>query len=130
MRVEGDGLPLVGNTARTLGARPGADTGDIPVGAAGVVETETGGMSVSPPPPENLVYFRRPVEYGGTGKDPVWELETDELPEELAYRPDPVNPEGHGFIEPSRQMSFDDYQQALHATRRLWRPYVLDASVQ
>lgn len=123
MKAAQDGLPSTGRSARTLGARPGVDTGDLPVGAGGAVEPETGGMSVSPPPPENLIYFRRPPEYGGTGKDPLWQLETDELPPELRYRPDPENPEGHGLIEPARRMTFDEYKDALHATRRLWRPY-------
>jgi hypothetical protein len=34
-------------------------------------------------------------------RDPVFELDTDELPEELIYRPDPENPEEHGFLEPA-----------------------------
>jgi hypothetical protein len=42
------------------------------------------------------------------------------LPEELTYRPDPENPEGHGFLEPSRRMSFVEYQQAVYGTRVLW----------
>ena len=77
-------------------------------------------MSVSPPPPDNLPYYRRPPEFGGTGKDPVWEMDTDELPVELRYRPDPDNPEGHGYIEPSYPMSFEEYQRAIHTTQRLW----------
>jgi hypothetical protein len=76
--------------------------------------------SVSPPPPENLPPYRRPPEFGGTSKDSIWELETDELPEKLVYRPDPDDPDGHGFIEPSREMSFQEYQQAIHSTRELW----------
>jgi hypothetical protein len=79
-------------------------------------------MSVSPPPPDNLPPWRRPPEYGGDGKDPLWELETDELPEELVYQPDPDDPDGHGYIEPSRQMPFEGYQRAIHSTRGLWTP--------
>lgn len=86
-----------------------------------MVRPGTGGMSASPPPPENLPSFRRPPEYGGTGKDPLWELETDELPETLRYRPDPERPERHGFIEPSRAMGFEEYQAALEDTSGLWR---------
>jgi hypothetical protein len=52
----------------------------------------------------------------------VWEVDTDELPDLLAYRPDPDSPETHGFIEPARRMAFEEYQRALHATRTLWRP--------
>jgi hypothetical protein len=79
------------------------------------------GMSVSPPPPENLPVHRRPAEFGGTGPDPVWEFETEELPEGLRYSPDRRNPQGHGYIEPARRMSFEEYQRLLHSTRGLWR---------
>jgi hypothetical protein len=117
-RGEGD-LPKPGWSARTLGARCNID---IHINEDGFVEPETDGMSVSPPPPENLPHIRRPPEFGGTGKDPVWELDTDQLPEELIYRPDPGDPDRHGFIEPSRQMTFEEYQRAIHGTRSLWTP--------
>ncbi len=79
------------------------------------------GMSVSPSPPENLPHHRRPPHFDGTGKDPVFELDTDDLPEELEYRPDPSNPETHGFITPAYPMTFEHYQRAIHETRGLWR---------
>lgn len=69
-----------------------------------------------------LTYRRRPPEFGGTGKDPVFEMDTDELPEELEYLPDPNKPATHGFIRPAYTMSFEHYQRALHATRELWQP--------
>jgi hypothetical protein len=116
-----DGLPKTGASARTLGARCNID---IAINEDGFVEPETDGMSVSPPPPENLPYYRRPPEFSGEGKDPLWELDTGELPEELSYRPDPDNPEGHGFIEPSRRMTFEEYQRAIHGTRGLWTTHV------
>jgi hypothetical protein len=109
--------PNTGASSRTLGARPGLD---IPVAGDGSVEPETGGMSVSPAPPENLPVFRRPARYDGTGKDPVYEMETDALPFGLVYRPDPDNPETHGFIEPAYRMTFEEYQALIHATRGLW----------
>ena len=118
MRAAEDGSPRTGATGRYLGARPGVD---VPVGPDGFVKPGTGGMSVVPPPVENLQPHRRPPELGGTGKDPVFELETDELPTELRYRPDPANPEGHGFVEPARRMGFEEYQRLLHSTRPLWR---------
>lgn len=97
MRADADGFPMVGESGRYLGARPDLPDqhrdGDIPVDTDGMVEPETGGMSVSPPPPTNLALHRRPREYGGRGKDPVFELETDDLPEDLRYRPDPEAPE-------------------------------------
>jgi len=48
-------------------------------------------------------------------------LETDDLPDELQERIDPYNSERHVFIEPARVMSFEEYQQALYATRMLWQ---------
>jgi hypothetical protein len=117
MKAAEDGLPKIGASARTLGARCNID---IPVNEDGFVEPETDGMSVSPPPPDNLPYYRRPPEFGGTGKDPVWEMDTNALPVELRYRPDPDNPEEHGFIEPWHRMPFEEYQRAIHGLRSLW----------
>jgi RHS repeat-associated protein len=110
--------PEVGPTARTLGARPGTD---IPV-QGGMVQPQTGGMSVSPGGPHNLPSHRRPPEFGGTGKDPVWCINGCDLPEGLTYRPDPHNPTGHGFIEPSRAMNYSEYEQLLESTQNLWKP--------
>jgi len=125
MRADADSLPMVGESGRYLGARPDLpgqpQDGDIPVSAGGVVEPETGGMSVAPPPVTNLALHRRPREYGGRSKDPVFVLDTGELPEELRYRPDPKAPGRHGFIEPSHPMSLEEYQRAIHTTRALWR---------
>lgn len=125
MRAAADGLPMVGESGRYLGARPDLpgrpQDGDIPV-TGGMVRPGTGGMSVSPPPVTNLPLHRRPGEYGGRSKDPVFVLDTHELPEELRYRADPGAPERHGFVEPSRPMRFEEYQRALHGIRTLWRP--------
>ncbi len=121
MKADEDGKPAIGRTARTLGVRTGGGTQDIAMAASGYVLPETGGVSVSPPPPESLPEHRRPGEYGGIGRDPVWELDTDELPPELAYRPDPGQPYRHGFIEPAAPMPLERYEAHLHATRDLWQ---------
>ncbi len=118
---EGGRLGIVENPARTLGVRVGGRRADIVVAASGLVLPETGGMSVSPPPPDNLLEHRRPPEYGGIGKDPIWELQSDALPPELTYRPDPSKPRSHGFVEPAWPMLLDDYLDALRSTRGLWR---------
>ena len=118
-----DGKPETGNTARTLGVRTGGRRRDIVVAASGFVLPETGGMSVSPPPPENLPEHRRPEEYGGISKDPVWELDTDDLPPELLYRSAPEDPYRHGFIEPASPMLLEEYEAFLRMTRRLWQPF-------
>jgi hypothetical protein len=134
-----DGLPKVGSAGSKLGARPGyaedeidpedrirpgdAIRPDIPVSEDGLVQPGTGGMSTALPPIDNLPPHRRPPKHGGD--DPsyeVYELETHELPHELRARVDPTGPARHVFIEPAWEMSFEEYQQALHATRGLWCP--------
>ena len=123
MRMDEDGEPEIDRTARTLGVRVGGRRPDVVVAASGLVLPENGGMSVSPPPPENLPEHRRPEEFGGLGRDPVWELDTDHLPPELTYRPDPRSPDRHGFVEPAVPMHLDDYEASLRATRGLWQPF-------
>jgi hypothetical protein len=118
MKAAGDGRPEEGRTARTLGVRPDID---IPVGVDGVVLGGEGGMSVAPDSPGNLPAHRRPPEHGGTGKDPIWELDVADLGDELVYREDPLMPGVHGFLEPVLPTTFDAYQSAFSATRRAWR---------
>jgi len=113
-----DGQPVVGPTARELGARR---DDDIPVDEQGWVQPLTGGISVSPHSYERLPLHRRPPELGGNGKDPVWSLETTDLPPDLRYRPDDEESPVHGTIEPGSRMTFDGYQAALQATRSHWR---------
>lgn len=123
MRTDAEGNPGIGDDARSLGVRLSGRVRDIPVDGSGLVHPETGGMSVSPPPPGNLQRHRRPPEYGGTGRDPIWEMETDELPGGLRYRPDPERPDGHGLIEPDRTMDVEEYRRLLGGTRSLWRMF-------
>lgn len=80
-----------------------------------------GGMSVTPDSPEGLPFFRLPPGFGGTGKDPVWELDTEELGEGLIYRPDDASPDTHGFVEPAQRMRLDDFEDLLAGTRNSWR---------
>lgn len=77
-------------------------------------------MSVSPNEPMNLPRHRLPIEFDGTGKDPVWMIGEYDLNDKLTYRPDPADPETHGFVEPSEIMPFDEYQAALYNTRLHW----------
>lgn len=113
MREDPAGGPVIGPTARTLGVRSQVD---IPV-AAGQVQPNTGGMSVALDRPENLHPLRRPPRYGGSGKDPVWRLHTDQLGSDLQFREDSAT---HGLIEPARAMSLDDFQRHLADTKPLW----------
>ena len=113
--------PETGNTARSLGARPGPGPNtDIPVDSAGNVKPENGGMSVAPRP-EDLKPYRRPPEFGGTGKDPVWSINTKNLGPRLKYVPD-ADGSPHGTIQPAYEMPFGDYQSALANTQPFWRP--------
>jgi hypothetical protein len=114
MREDPAGGPMVGPTARTLGVRPNVD---IPV-IAGQVQPNTGGMSVAPDSPQNLHPLRRPALYGGSGKDPVWYIQTAQLSNALQFRQDSAN---HGLIEPARAMALDDLQKALEATKPDWK---------
>lgn len=117
MEEDGEGHPQVGQSARRLGVRPGTD---IPVDDEDEVEPYTGGMSVTPESPDRLPFFRRPPGLGGTGKDPVWEIDSDQLGENLTYRPDDASPGTHGFVEPARRMRLDDFEDLLALTRDSW----------
>lgn len=77
-------------------------------------------MSVTPGDPLRLPPHFRPRQLGGIGKLPIFELKAARLGRQLAYRPDPVAPERHGFFEPGKLMSFDNYQAALAETQPNW----------
>jgi hypothetical protein len=96
MKEDEDGLPMIGATSRTLGARPGVDIG---VFNSGNVVSTVQGMSGSPMPPENLPLWRRPPEFDGTGTDPVFAMDTNDLPEELEFLPDPKKRATHGSLD-------------------------------
>jgi hypothetical protein len=57
MQETPDGEPAIGPSARTLGARPHVD---IPVDLSDNVYPGTGGISVAPDTPSNLLRHRRP----------------------------------------------------------------------
>jgi hypothetical protein len=114
MREDVSGGPMVGPTARTLGVRPNVD---IPV-TAGTVQPNTGGMSVAVDRPENLHPLRRPPQYGGSGKDPVWCLDIGQLVGALQFRQDSPT---HGLIEPAQMMRLDELQRNLANTKPLWK---------
>jgi len=117
MQRDVDGGPVAGESARKLGARHGID---IEPDEDSLVQPASGGMSVSPGSPANLPRHRRPPEWGGSGLDSLWAISSSKLGERLVYRPDPDQPEVHGFIEPSEGMTFAEYQAALAGTRSDW----------
>lgn len=118
MKESADGFVEIGESARALGIRPGID---VPVSKPEeMIQPGQGGLSVSPDDPMNLPAFRRPPEFQGVGKDPVWMITEAELGPDLRYRPDPASAD-HCFIEPARAMTLGDCQLALARTRALWR---------
>jgi hypothetical protein len=118
MTAADDGGPLLDASARTLGARPLID---IPSEGTDIVEPGGGGMSVSLGDPMLLPVHRRPAAFDGTGVDPVFAIGVAEVGANLVWRMDPDGPSGHGFLEPLRRMPFNEYQDALWATRNSWR---------
>ncbi|HEV3385203.1 MAG TPA: hypothetical protein VG097_10315 [Gemmata sp.] len=121
MTPASDGLPQVGRSARLLGIRTPNETTVNPDVTAStpneIIQPGTGGMSEAPNDPTNLPPFRKPPEFGGTGKDPVWEIDTSVLGPDLQFRQDSAN---HGLIEPARAMMLSEFEKAIEATRSKW----------
>lgn len=118
MRADVDGLPELGATARSLGARPGRD---IKVDANGLVQPGPGGMSVTMADPARMPRPRRPRSLGGEGRDPLFRMRSDALPTELVLRPDEVRPQTkHACVTPAEECLFENYQDSLHETRPRW----------
>lgn len=97
MRADADGLPMAGT---------------LPRHQAGHVDPETEGMSVAPPPVENMDPHRRPRSSAARGKTPFSRSRPASYPRHWH-----TDPELHGFIEPSRRMSFHEYSAAVRSTR-------------
>jgi hypothetical protein len=115
MKPAEDGLPTIGNTARSLGVRPNVD---IEIDVHGRVYPCTGGMSISADSVQNLPGHRRPPEFFGIGKDPVYCIENARLPSCLVVRQN--GPQHHYLVEPGFECLFVEYQAQLHQTRRQW----------
>lgn len=121
MIVDGDGQPVLGRSARTLGVRTPAEGGTPDVSAVAPTDPVSpagGGLSVAPGNPSHLPPFRRPVALGGRGRDPVWVIDARDLGPDLMFRPDSGT---HGLIEPARPATLAEYEAALVATRPWWR---------
>jgi hypothetical protein len=59
----------------------------------------------------------QPQVNGGTGKDPVWEIDTDDLGPNLRYVQDKPT---QGAVGPKQPMTLAESEQALAATRARW----------
>lgn len=117
-----DGYPAPGPSGRLLGVRPGSGPSpDVTaVHPLDVVLPGQGGMSVAPDDPLRLPRHRRPASLGGTGREPVWYIETEDLGADLQFRQDRPD---HGLIEPKRRLTLQEFQDALAGTRRRWKLY-------
>jgi hypothetical protein len=116
MKADQDGRPACGPSARTLGARI---PDDLSPDAWGVVHPCAGGMSVTADDPRALPFHRRPPEFGGMGRDPVYKLAEARLVGPLVARPE-ADGATHWFVEPRSALPVDRFQAALCATRRDW----------
>lgn len=112
---------MVGTGPSMLGARVPID---IRPDTSGKVHPSHGGISVTPDDPAGLPPHFRPPALGGFGALPIYYLSSDRLGLELQFRRDGKKPERHGFVEPTREMLLDHYQQALAETKRNWRERV------
>lgn len=120
MILDADGLPQLGRSARQLGVRTLDCLPHNDVKAATLDDTVNPGegMSAAPNDPAYLGKNRRPPQLnGGTGKDPVWEIDTDLLGAKLEYVQDKPT---HGVVGPSEPMTLAEFEQALAGTRALW----------
>lgn len=121
MKAAADGSPAIGPTARTLGVRGGdkAPHNDVEaVAATDAVSPGLGGMSVAPDDPSNLPRNRRPAALGGTGADPVWEIDDSAPGAGLTFTRDSSK---HGVVEAAQGMTLAEYEAALAATADKWR---------
>jgi RHS repeat-associated protein len=112
--------PEVGESARTLGVRPGVD---VEVNSGNVAQKNRAGifqgMSVAPDTPYNLFVVRRPTEFGGSGKDPVWAIKRSLISDPNLQVIDDTP--GHALVAPSKCIPYQEYKKSLETTRPLWK---------
>ena len=136
--AEANGKPTVGRSARLLGVRLGIDidieeipkdwlddqgylrpeaerkaTGELVV----VAVRSTKGMSTSLSI-ESLPAFRRPVAFGGMGRDPLWQIEDSQISGDLEAVQDSAT---HVSIMPRVTMLLEKYETALANTQNDWQ---------
>lgn len=133
-----DGQPKLGRSARCLGVRLGVDIDieQLPAGyldAAGylllsaeqtsvgevvsVALKNTKGMSVALSI-EGLPYFRKPPEFGGLGKDPIWQIDDSYITGDLEALQDSST---HVSVLPRVTMRLETYEAALAKTQSIWQ---------
>jgi hypothetical protein len=135
--AEQNGKPKIGRSARLLGVRPNIDinTEQMPIGYLDeqgyllpesqrkiqgenltVAIRDTKGMSVSLSI-EGLPAFRKPSQFGGNGKDPLWQIDDSNITGDLqAVQDSPT----HVSILPRITMLLEKYETALANTQKYW----------
>ena len=133
-----DNRPKVGRSGRLLGIRPGIDidTIEVPdswIDASGYlrIESERGesknlvivavrntkGLSTSISI-ESLPSHRKPIAWGGTGRDLIWQINSSYIDLDLeAVRDSPT----HVSIMPRVTMLLAKYELALANTQKYWQ---------
>jgi hypothetical protein len=111
--IESGGQPQIGSTARQLGVRES----DVKLDKDNKV-IPGAGMSTAKGDPKNLPKHRRSSSWGGTGKDPVWEIDESTINGNLKANHDGGD---HVSITTAKQnMSLLEFQQELAGTQPNW----------
>jgi len=121
MKVDNDGLPHVGRSAKKLGVRvdPAAERSDILADEQGYVTPGTGGMSVNTDIKE-IPSHRRKVEQGGIPPRPtfaVFRCDSGVFAGRLQLT---WTYASHHVVEPSAYSLLQDYETNLAMTRPHW----------
>lgn len=136
--AEENGKPKVGRSARLLGVRLGIDidvvemskvwldvqgylrpeaerkaTGELVVVAIRSTKGISTSLSI-----ESLPAFRRPIAFGGMGRDPLWQIEDSQISGDLEAVQDSAT---HVSIMPRVTMLLEKYEIALTNTRNDWQ---------
>jgi hypothetical protein len=136
--AEENGKPKVGRSARLLGVRLGIDIDVVEMSKdwlddQGYLRPEaerkateelvvvavrsTKGMSTSLSI-ESLPAFRRPIAFGGMGRDPLWQIEGNQISGDLEAVQDSAT---HVSIMPRVTMLLEKYETALANTQNDWQ---------
>ncbi len=135
--IADNGKPKIGRHARYLGIRPNIDidvdlvskdsidecgylisssSHDTDREMVEVAVRNTKGMSVSLSI-EALPDFRKPLAFGGSGRDPLWQIDSDKITGDLEAVRDSAT---HVSIMPKVTMLLAQYEAALASTSDAW----------
>jgi hypothetical protein len=123
--IEENGVPKLGSTATALGIRKGKDIVPDNLGMVHRPKFNPGaenGLSCAPTI-QTLPGFALPLEWGGLNqRTSVWVVESVVLGPHLIAQEDTVpNGRRHISIGPARTMTFDEFVNAIEATKFQWK---------